>query len=199
MPGGDCSLAAVNARDGAMTALRVFYAIVPSDEVIDDIGTLQWGPSGVRWTLPDQVHLTLRFLGAVPMRAVEALVSDTRPLAAAPCTLQLQGVGHAPPRGAAKVLWAGVRDEAPLHALRGALDKRLQAQGFGPTSERRRPHVTVGRVRRGDDAALADWLSGHGLYRSAPFAVRAVELWRSELRPEGSEFTRLGRMLLAAG
>lgn len=182
-----------------MTGLRLFYAIVPSDAVIDDIGTLQWGPSGVHWTLPDQVHLTLRFLGAVPLAVAEALVGDTRPLTVAPFDLQLQGVGHFPSRGAAKVLWSGVRDDTPLQALRTALDKRLQAQGISPTAERLRPHVTVGRVRGADDGALAAWLASHGLYRSETFPVRAVELFRSELRPEGSEYTRLGRLRLSAG
>ncbi len=175
---------------------RLFFALALPDEVASELSTLQWGPSGARWTLPDQLHLTLRFVGETPDATVMRWRSELTELDAPPLRLQLQGVGFFPPRGSARVLWAGVRDDTGLQALRRTLDRRLSKLGLPPSGERLRPHVTLGRLRHSDDDEVAAWLTEHGLMRSAPFTVHSVRLMRSTPGPAGSEYAVVGNVAL---
>jgi RNA 2',3'-cyclic 3'-phosphodiesterase len=175
---------------------RIFFALPLPDEIIDEIATLQWGPPAVRWILPDQIHLTLRFVGVTSDQDVERWTERFTTLATPAFTLQLQGVGFFPPGGRPRALFTGVRDEAPVQQARAALDHRLVALGMSPVAERLRPHVTVGRVRRADDDAIAAWLAGHGLYRSAPFEVGVVHMMRSIQTAAGAEYKTISTLEL---
>jgi RNA 2',3'-cyclic 3'-phosphodiesterase len=176
---------------------RLFFALALPDDVASELSTLQWGPSGARWTLPDQLHLTLRFVGETAETTVTRWQRELTELDVAPLRLQLQGVGFFPPRGAPRVLWAGVRDDAALQTLRTQLDRRLAKLGLPPSGERLRPHVTLGRLRHSDDAEVAAWLTEHGLMRSAPFTVHAVRLMRSVPGSAGSEYTVIRNVALS--
>src|SRR5262249_49098694 len=66
--------------------------------------------SRVRWVGPEQLHLTLVFLGEVdPARAAGVVQAIGRPIERAPIELTFAGIGAFPPRGAPRALWIGLR------------------------------------------------------------------------------------------
>lgn len=170
---------------------RVFFAISPPAAWVDAIGAIQWGPRGVRWVLPDQLHLTVRFLSERQPAEVARWVAQLPRLRWDPMALELFGTGHFPPRGAPRVLWAGVRDPAPLLRLRQELDRWLVALGVSASRERYRPHLTVGRIAGAADEDLAGWLNGHGLFATDPCLIPALHLMRSVAAGPGREYVRL--------
>lgn len=178
---------------------RLFVAVRPPDDVLGDVASLQWGLQPQRWVDFDQLHLTVRFLGEVHERVAATIRDGLTELPLPPVTLQLQGVGHFPPRGQPRVLWAGLRDDAPLLALRAGLDRQLAGLGIPADPRRLHPHLTLARLgsvgRR--DAQIAEWLTARGLYRSRPFEVPSLVLYRSHLRPEGAIYERLRSLRLA--
>jgi 2'-5' RNA ligase len=111
--------------------------------------------AGFRFVEPEEIHLTLRFIGMTPEEKIEGLrTSLRRSLAglAAP-KLKLSRTGSFPETGSARVLWAGVEEdpgtEGRLHALARAADAAVLESFVGaPAVDAFQPHVTVARPGR---------------------------------------------------
>jgi 2'-5' RNA ligase len=157
--------------------------------------------TGVRasWPRPESLHLTLKFLGDVEGARVESLSSVATAAAAGldPFILTIEGAGTFPPRGNARVLWLGVRDEAgQLSRLQLRLDNECAAHGFPRESKPYKPHLTLARLRAFQPPELVAALSDeHRRARFGPHTFRVSEfvLMRSELGPGGSRYTPLSR------
>ncbi|BAS27650.1 2'-5' RNA ligase [Limnochorda pilosa] len=174
-------------------ALRVFVAVSLSPPLRQAVRTLQhsWSATGAqpRWVDPENLHVTLRFLGLLP----EGRVGDVTGAAeeasrdVGPFLLGLGSCGRFPPRGSPRVLWVGITDGArELAALASALDAALRRRRF-PREERAfRPHVTVARIREGDRLpGLEAWLEGCGDHELGQMRVEAIHVMESQLRPQG--------------
>lgn len=105
--------------------MRAFIAVVPPEGVIDQLTDFleprrdALAPRGRwRWTRPEHLHLTLAFLPELDEWREEELVHAGMEWAArtSPLALQLAGAGAFPDPGAARVLWAGVRETRDLRA-----------------------------------------------------------------------------------
>jgi 2'-5' RNA ligase len=152
----------------------------------------------LRWIRPEQMHLTLVFLGAVSRDQVERIsAAMDDPVEQAPFDLVLQGLGMFPPRGAPRALWIGLREgESQLQELHREIDRRWKRAGADPGSGPFRPHLTLARFRRprpGDRHAISD--------RSAPkhgvrLRVGHVTLYESVLSSGPPRYTPLARATL---
>ena len=192
--------------------IRLFAAIGFDEALVDWIdgrlARLRRAVPGMRWVQRAQLHVTLRFLGEQPVDRVPEVGAA---LAAAcegqaPLTLALTGPGFFPPHGLPRVAWLGLRDEErALHRLARRVDEELAARGFGREERPFQPHLTLGRMRRGQrPRGLAEALAGafgdeNGKDMIQELRVHHVGLWRSELRPEGARYTVLERWALRGG
>lgn len=171
--------------------MRLFLAVDLPEALRVRVAAICQGVGGARWCAPEQLHLTLRFLGPTPEEQATRLQADLRPLRAPAFELALTGAGVFPPGGrrSARVLWLGVEPLEPLRALKAAIDERI---GPDPESARRTfaPHLTLARFKeapRADD--LARFLDRHGSFRTEPFPVAELRLYQSTLRPTGAVYT----------
>ncbi len=180
--------AAARWDDGAM---RLFVAVRPPERVLAHLAAAteavrgpQAGPPALRWTPPEQQHITLAFYGEVPDGAAEDLAAGLADVvAAAPApTLQLVGAGAF----SGRTLWAGVRaaDPAGLVDLMAAVDALGDAVGAPhEPRDRRRAHLTLARVgtrsRRGVD--LAGIVHALSVYAGPEWTAGRVELVASQL------------------
>ena len=153
---------------------------------------------GVRWTRPESLHLTLRFLGNVDVEAVPALSDAVSSCAAAsrPFEVALGGIGGFQRLRAMRVIWIPVAGGiGPLTELYRSLEGELESLGFARERREFRPHVTLGRVREGapmpQRRAVAEALAAAQPDESPALSVESVSLIRSVLTPAGSEYTRL--------
>lgn len=105
----------------------------------------------VRWVPEANLHLTLRFLGNVDEPGVSAVRAALASVwTHAPFPVSLGSAGFFPPRGVPRVIWLDVREGADeLRALRRELDRRLAAIGYAVEGQPFRPHLTIGRLKRG--------------------------------------------------
>ncbi|MFJ9810349.1 RNA 2',3'-cyclic phosphodiesterase [Streptomyces sp. NPDC101158] len=143
--------------------VRVFIALAPPDEAKDELAAAL-RPAydaypGLRWNRIEDWHITLAFLGELPVAAVPPLRDPLAALAATrrPLELALNGGGHFDER----VLWSGIDGDLDgLHLL--ATDVRALVKECGIPFEGRplRPHLTLARARRGDASAIADAAAG---------------------------------------
>ena len=160
----------------------------------------------VRWSQPEQMHLTLQFLGDTDAAQVPALAAAIGRAAdaAAPLSLRLAGLGAFPNTRRPSVVWAGVAGDVPaLEALAAGLGRELA--GLGIAQERRpfRAHLTLGRTRR---EAVPPELARIGAALASVLGPTPVEwqadalvLFRSELGRDGARYTALAHAALGGG
>jgi RNA 2',3'-cyclic 3'-phosphodiesterase len=174
---------------GPAAVPRLFVALEVPVEVKRSLLPLMRGLGDVRWLDFDQQHLTLRFIGELDGGQTEEVVDALGLVTGAPLKLQLKGIGHFPPRGEPRVLWAGVERNPELERLKRGIDRALTHAGL-PRDERKfAPHVTLARLRRPPlPDKLGTWLMRHSLYRSEPFPVSSFHLYSSWLRPDGADY-----------
>ncbi|MEU6312801.1 RNA 2',3'-cyclic phosphodiesterase [Streptomyces sp. NPDC047014] len=143
--------------------VRVFIALAPPDEAKAELehalGPAYGAYPRMRWNRIEDWHITLAFLGELPVSAVPLLRPPLAALAAArePVELALRGGGHFDER----VLWSGIEgDLEALHLL--ASDVRALVKECGIAFEERvlRPHLTLARTRRSDPACVVEAAAG---------------------------------------
>ncbi|WP_405851313.1 RNA 2',3'-cyclic phosphodiesterase [Streptomyces sp. NBC_00090] len=156
----------MNAAQTQASTVRVFIALAPPDEakgeLEDALRPAYDAHPRMRWNRIEDWHITLAFLGELPVTTVPLLQPPLARLAASrpPLELALHGGGHFDQR----VLWSGISgDLEGLHEL--ATDVRALVRECGIAFEGRplRPHLTLARARRDDPtgaAEVADRLTG---------------------------------------
>lgn len=152
----------------------------------------------VKWVNPENIHITLKFLGDIAADKVEAIKEVMRQAASgvAPFTLKAEGLGVFPNDRKPQVIWVGLSGETQrLAELQEKLEKRLEAIGFAAESRPFSAHLTLGRVRREalpqqrqDIGRLAATM---GCCASSQIAVDAICLMESQLTPGGAIYSRL--------
>jgi 2'-5' RNA ligase len=179
---------------------RLFVALDLPLEIKHSLEPLADGLGDVRWTSPDQQHLTLRYIGEVDNGRANDVAEALAVVPGAPFELELKGIGHFPPRGEPKVIWAGVAKSRELKDLKRRIDKALKQAGVETDPQKYTPHVTLARLRRPPpQAELASYLMRQSLYQSPPFAVGDFHLYSSWLEPEGPDYQREASYRLAPG
>jgi 2'-5' RNA ligase len=154
----------------------------------------QSSQSSIRWVGPDQMHLTLVFLGEVDEKRADAVVAEVqRDLAHPSFDLVFAGVGVFPPRGAPNVLWIGVTAGAePANAIQSELARRVASQGVRLETRPFHAHLTLGRWRD-SRSADRDRVLNAGSGSAVRLYVDHATLYQSRLSPSGPSYTALAR------
>lgn len=175
--------------------MRAFVAIDMPDPVRAALEALQERLPLGRPVDPDQMHLTLAFLGEQPDDVIEAAHQALEGIRLPAFEMQLQGLGTFGDRQPT-VLWAGVREPGPVKALHDRLLPALHGAGIVLERRRFRPHVTIARFDRTAQAEherLATFLSRWNGFPSPAFTVEDFGLWRSTLLKSGAVHDELAR------
>lgn len=156
--------------------------------------------SSLRWVPPENLHITVWFLGEVRDDRYDLLAALLAPaLNQSPFTLRLGSAGTYPESGPPRTLWLGVREGA--ESLRGVyreLEGRLVPRGFQAERRPYSPHLTIGRVkdaRRSDGPAIRAAVNASSADIGG-CTVRWVSLFRSRTLPTGSQYEHLLRVPL---
>jgi 2'-5' RNA ligase len=184
---------------------RLFVAVAPPDPVRRRIVQIAEelrraaGPAGVdlRWVPPENVHVTLQFLGAVPAERVEAVEAAVRAAAAAgrPLSLEVKGAGGFPSSRRPRVVWLGLGgDIDPLAAIAADLGRRLAPLGYPPEERGFSPHLTLARGRDARGVpGLAGALAQAGAAEPVAWRVPDLLLEESHLSPRGPRYEVVAR------
>ena len=141
-----------------MDTSRAFVAIELDTASVGSIARLVQGLKAklpdVRWSRPEQLHLTLKFIGEVDNRELPQLCTALREACAGiePFSLELSGLGAFPKNKPPRVVWVAAEDpQGVLAVLAERLDERMAALGVPRENRAFKPHLTLGRVSRGAD------------------------------------------------
>ncbi|HEY5550725.1 MAG TPA: RNA 2',3'-cyclic phosphodiesterase [Opitutaceae bacterium] len=180
---------------------RLFVAIDAPPAVSESLAALAQPIRGFKWTHPETLHLTLRFIGDTPSGEVGALAVMLRAIRdVASFVLTIGGVGVFPQRGAAQVVWAGIEVAHPrLHQLRQRVDDAILAAGLAPDMRSFHPHFTLARCAGATPGAVHDFVHTHAAFQGPSFLVDRFNLFESRLLPGGAEHNVLETFSLAPG
>jgi 2'-5' RNA ligase len=197
------------ADDISTGKLRLFVAIPLPEAVRNAIVGVQEelrklvSPKAVRWTQPEQFHLTLKFLGDVPGDRVTVLQEALAVACAGVGALALraQSMGFFPNERSPRVIWAGISDDTGrLVDLQKRVESVVQPFTSGQGTERFAGHITLGRIKFlgrqevGKLTAHAQTLTSR---RFGEWTANEVELIQSELTPSGARHSVLAAIRLA--
>jgi 2'-5' RNA ligase len=187
-----------------MEQVRTFVAIELSDLIREQLSKAQTllKRKGIadqlRWVQPQSIHLTLKFLGNVPVSRLKEIVIAIEQASdgMGPFSLSLGSLGCFPSGSRPNVIWIGLggdtRDLARLHTK---MDDRLSVLGY-PTEKRKfTPHLTLARVdkrvKTTDRRRLGGLIERLDVDLVGEMEVREITLMKSDLTPTGAKYTRL--------
>jgi RNA 2',3'-cyclic 3'-phosphodiesterase len=187
-----------------MNTIRTFVAVDVAEAVRRRaarlIELLAQGGGDVKWVEPQNMHLTLQFLGDVPQsdvsavcQAVERAVEGTPPF-----SMTLVGAGAFPHPGRPNTIWIGIGEGSEeLVALQRAVQRALKPLGFPPERRAFHPHLTIGRMRRGGGPArqgLAQALREQHDFEAGSSMVDQVIVYASYLDRAGPTYQAMRRI-----
>ena len=168
--------------------IRLFVALEIPEQVRARLVRLQSGVPGARWAAPEQMHLTMRFIGEVDEPVAHGIDDALSAIRAPAFEMELAGVGEFGGK-TPRALWVGVRSNDAIIHLQRKTETALQR--FGLEAERRKftPHVTLARLKASPHGRVVDFLTDHALFASGPFEVKHFVLYSSQLGSNGSIYT----------
>jgi len=142
---------------------------------------------------PQNIHVTLRFLGEIPGSLVERVCKAMRQIKFQPFDLELEGLGCFPDYRRPNVVWVGItRGEVELRGIFNQLEPNLRKLGFPPDRKGFSPHLTIARVRSGRNRQkLVEAVEALKDQSLASMTVSRVKLKKSVLTPKGPIYTTL--------
>jgi len=180
--------------------MRLFVAIELSDEVRKALSQTQAALKrdcpDVRWIPPEQLHLTVKFLGEVAdgdvneaCKAMERAAEQSKPF-----TMRTGDCGCFPERGPVRIVWTRcVEDRDLLAGCVAAVEAQFEPLGFPPERRPFAAHITIGRVRddRSQDSLRSKVAAARG--NSMEQEVSLLMMMSSTLSPRGSIYTGVSR------
>ncbi len=169
--------------------MRLFVAIALPEDLRAHLSRLQQGVPAARWVDPDNLHLTLRFIGeadGIEAHDLDAALTQVR---AARFDVTLAGVDRFGQGRKSRALWVGVKPVPELDRLRRKVEQAVRAAGFVPEGRKFKPHVTLARFKGDPGLRLHDHLAHHATFRAESFEAREFVLFSSLLTQAGAIYT----------
>jgi RNA 2',3'-cyclic 3'-phosphodiesterase len=189
--------------------MRLFIALEIDAAIRERIVRFMEGVRGfapeARWVKPESLHVTLKFIGEQPDAAVEQIKQALATVRVDRAEIHFRGYGFFPTVKSARVFWVGIESGPQLAALAAVVEEKAASMGI-PREERGfNPHLTLARGAAGSGSPRWRKADGpnrtfhmlHGKLASLPrpefgtMTAREFFLYRSQLSPRGSKYTKL--------
>jgi RNA 2',3'-cyclic 3'-phosphodiesterase len=189
-----------------MNTLRTFIAIELPAEILRLMKQAQAQlqaavpPHSVRWVRVEGIHLTLKFLGPVPLSQIDAITATMAAAARGvePFTLTIGGAGCFPNPKRPRIVWIGIAEPTGrLNSLQRAVESAISPLGYPPEERGFQPHLTLGRAAHeatpDDLKRVGEIVAAANIGTLGQVPVSSLALIKSDLKPTGAEYTPLQR------
>jgi 2'-5' RNA ligase len=178
--------------------IRSFIAFdIDNDSVINRIASAQklliQTNADLKLVEPKNIHITVRFLGAINPEMVEKVYATMKNVKFTPFNIQLTGLGVFPTMNYPRVVWAGITDGAgQLKSIFEQLEPQIHDLGFAPDPNGFSPHLTIARVRSGaNKQRLVDLVQRQENFDFGIIRADSLRLKKSQLSPRGPAYSTL--------
>jgi len=181
--------------------LRTFLAIdLPSDmhkTIAQKQECLRRQLPHINWVKSENLHITLKFLGDTPEMKINDLKQVVQQAVKniSPFVITVRGFGVFPDKRAPRTIWTGIdSDQSALENLASQVESSVISLDFPKENKPFRPHLTLARIKK-DNREIGQAIDKSGVLTD-PFIfgrllVEQVTLFKSDLRPTGSVYTKL--------
>ncbi|MCX5702566.1 MAG: RNA 2',3'-cyclic phosphodiesterase [Candidatus Omnitrophica bacterium] len=187
--------------------MRAFIAIELSQEIKDSLSQLQErlksSQADVKWVSPQNIHLTLKFLGEVDESKLEKIgeILETLKADKTPFYMRLSSVGAFPKTNYPRVIWAGIdKGDTETKEIAKFLEEKIAKLGIPAEDRPFSSHITIGRVKSGlNREGLVKKLNesvNHFAKANLEFQVEKITLFKSTLTPKGPVYEILKEVSL---
>ena len=175
---------------------RLFVGISLPADVRLRLAAMCSGLPGAKWIDPENMHLTLRFIGEVGGGQAEDIDAALRRVSAPAFDLGISGIDCFETSGKVHTLWVGIDKQPLLLRLRDKVDSALVRAGCEPERRKFKPHVTIARIRPGAQARIGSFIQAHNRIALGPSPVEHFTLFRSHLGGEKAHYEELAEYAL---
>jgi 2'-5' RNA ligase len=179
-------------------SIRSFMAFdLENDTVLNRLASVQkllfQTGADLKLVAPQNIHITLRFLGDITPAMAEEIFGEMKKVQFAPFTVRINGVGAFPDLRYPRVVWAGIAEGAEqLKNVFSQLEPMLRGLGFAADPKGFSPHLTIARVRSGrNKEQLAEFINKNGKYDFGTINAECLRLKKSDLTPQGPVYSTL--------
>jgi 2'-5' RNA ligase len=170
---------------------RLFVGIALPADVRLRLAAICSGLPGAKWIDPENMHLTLRFIGDVGGGLAEDIDAALRRVSVPAFDLGISGIDCFETSGKVHTLWVGIDKQPLLLRLRDKVDSALVRAGCEPERRKFKPHVTIARLRTGGQARIGSFIQSHNRIALGPVPVDRFTLFRSHLGSEKAHYEEL--------
>ncbi len=176
--------------------MRSFIAIDTNLEIkehiqnlIEECSALQ--TSGIKYSQADQLHITLHFLGEIPDSLVDPLIDTLAHQSIDTDEIVIEKCGAFPDFFFPKVAWLGVQRSPGLLKMYAHIESVLASLNISPERLSFKPHISFARFTKEINKDLLNYLRSLQSKEWARYTPLDFHLYKSELRKEGSLYTKL--------
>lgn len=184
--------------------MRAFIAIDLPDAIHRALADVQNDFRGAgrdaRWTRPEGIHLTLKFLGEISDAQTKQVVEALAALGHfAPFSVEIRGFGFFPGANRPRVFWAGVMAPPTLAELAAQVESAMERIGFARESRAYSPHLTLARFQvPRPQPALQSAAADQAAKSLGKFEASEFFLFESKLSPQGAQYRKVVKFPKAA-
>lgn len=177
--------------------VRTFLSFDVEDEdvigrIVEVQKRLMLSGGRVKLVKPENIHMTLRFLGEIPSEKVDLISKEMDGLRFPQFKIELRGLGAFPKPNYPRVVWVGIKEGArELTEIFNQMEPRLTRLGVRPEPRPFHPHLTIARVKGGGRSKLVDVIRDLSDYDFGIIEGRCFRLKRSTLTIKGPVYSTL--------
>ena len=171
--------------------MRLFIALSLPDGVIARLAILCSGIPGANWVAPENMHITLRFIGEVDEPTAEEINYVLSQLDEEAFSLEIGGLDIFGRGSHPHALWVAVKPSPKLLHLQSKIESTLVRAGLPPEGRKFTPHVTLARLHRPDVGRVQSFIEGNNLFHAGPFGVSQFTLFESRTGNGGPVYVPL--------
>lgn len=190
-----------------MEKIRTFVAIELSQEIKENLKEIQEElkktNADVKWVKPENIHLTLKFLGSISAQQISEIATElkSRLMGFGSFSIEVAKVGSFPEKGRLRVIWAGIgTGSQEAIQLQSKVEDSLKRFNFPQEDRLYTPHLTIGRARSPHNIkTLQELLITKSSVQFGKMVVEDISVIRSDLKPDGPIYTTLEKIKLGTG
>lgn len=180
--------------------MRTFIGIDFNDTLKNELSKFQetlkeYAIKG-RWKYPENLHLTLKFLGDIDINQkaqIDTIIKDICKRKT-PLNLNIKGIGAFNGKGSIRVLWLGIEGDIPvLQALYNEIEDKLIPLGFSKEKRVYKPHITIGQDIIFNESNLKEFFNKLGHVDFGNITVDTVYSFKSEHIANKLKYTQISK------
>ncbi len=178
--------------------IRAFIAVeVPDFPAIRDfIGDLKKSPARLKAVEPENLHITLKFLGDIAEEKVVELADALKSIETPAFYFELRSAGAFPDIRNPKVIWVGVKEDGSLSSLQREVEEICASLGFEREKREFSPHLTVVRLKDRNPKGIRPVVERYSEVHFGTVEVKEIKLKKSILTPQGPIYSDIASVTL---